>query len=170
MTEAMNEKQQMFGKEGMEAVLSKVADLPAKEIVNTMFQAIAVHGADVEQFDDITMLALKYDDKLQDDGEIHEWEVPADADELDNLDGYKLYRKVLAEANDHSVKIIAIGFVSSLVQLLESGPDEYSDLPGKELVRRKVDSLYFMATKLEESKDPGYNLRYDLQLARRFLT
>ena len=170
VTEAMNEKQQMFGKEGMEAVLSKVADLPAKEIVNTMFQAIAVHGADVEQFDDITMLALKYDDKLQDDGAIHEWEVPADEDELDNLDGYKLYRKVLAEANDHSVKIIAIGFVSSLVQLLESGPDEYSDLPGKELVRRKVDSLYFMATKLEESKDPGYNLRYDLQLARRFLT
>lgn len=88
----------------------------------------------------------------------------------DNLDGYKLYRKLLAEAKDHSVKIIDIGFVSSLVQLLESGPDEYSDLPGRELVRRKVDSLYFMATKLGDNKDPGYNLRYDLPLARRFLT
>ena len=93
-----------------------------------------------------------------------------DNDFRDNMDGHKLYRKLLAEANDHSVKIIAIGFVSSLVQLLESGPDEYSDLPGKELVRRKVDSLYFMATKLGENKDPGYNLRYDLQLSRRFLT
>lgn len=88
----------------------------------------------------------------------------------DNLEGYKLYRKLLAEAKDHSIKIVAIGFVSSLVQLLESGPDEYSDLPGRELVRRKVDSLYFMATKLEKNDDPGYNLRYDIPLARRFLT
>ncbi|WP_033170100.1 hypothetical protein [Selenomonas sp. ND2010] len=93
-----------------------------------------------------------------------------DKDFRDNLDGYKLYRKLLAEANDRSVKIIGIGFVSSLVQLLESGPDEYSDLPGRELVRRKVDSLYFMATKLGESKDPGYNLRYDLSLSRHFLS
>ncbi|SHK86177.1 Inosine-uridine preferring nucleoside hydrolase [Selenomonas ruminantium] len=88
----------------------------------------------------------------------------------DNLDGYKLYRKLLAESKDHSVKIIGIGFVSSLVQLLESGPDEYSDLPGRELVRRKVDSFYFMATKLGKNADPGYNLRFDIPLSRRFLT
>lgn len=93
-----------------------------------------------------------------------------DKNMADNLAGYKLYRKLLAKAPDHSVKIIGIGFVSSLVQLLESGPDEYSALPGRELVRRKVDSLYFMATKLADSKDPGYNLRYDLPLARRFLS
>lgn len=87
----------------------------------------------------------------------------------DNLEGYKLYRKLLAEAKDRSIKIVGIGFVSSLVQLLESGPDEYSDLPGRELVRRKVDSLYFMATKLGQNDDPGYNLRYDIPMSRRFL-
>lgn len=88
----------------------------------------------------------------------------------DNLDGYKLYRKLLAEAEDSSVKIVAVGFVSSIVQLLESPPDEYSNLPGKELVRQKVDSLYFMGTKLFENSKPGYNLGHDIPLARRFLT
>jgi hypothetical protein len=96
--------------------------------------------------------------------------VRTDKNMQDNLAGYKLYRKLLAEAKDHSIKIVAIGFVSSLVQLLESGPDEYSDLPGRELVRRKVDSLYFMATKLGKNNDPGYNLRYDIPLSKRFLT
>ena len=92
-----------------------------------------------------------------------------DTNMADNLDGYKLYRKILAEADDQSVKIVAVGFVSSIVRLLESGPDEYSALPGKELVRQKVDSLYFMGTKLAAGREPGYNLRYDLPLARRFL-
>ena len=87
----------------------------------------------------------------------------------DNIEGYKLYRKILAEAKDSSVKIVAVGFVSSIVQLLESAPDEYSELPGRELVRQKVDSLYFMGTKLGGSDNPGYNLGGDLPLARRFL-
>ena len=92
-----------------------------------------------------------------------------DLDFSDNPDGYKLYRKILSEAEDHSVKIIIIGFVSSLVQLMESLPDEISPLSGRELLSKKADSLYFMATKLGEDNDPGYNLRYDISLAKRFL-
>ena len=38
-----------------------------------------------------------------------------------------------------------------------------------ELIRQKVDSLYFMGTKLGFNDDPGYNLHYDIPLARRFV-
>lgn len=74
-------------------------------------------------------------------------------------DGWKLYRKLLAEHPDRSVKIISLGFLSSLAQLLKSGPDEYSPLSGAELVNQKVHSLYVMGGKFgEEGNDkPGYN-------------
>lgn len=91
-----------------------------------------------------------------------------DEDLSDNLDGYKLYRKILAQAEDHSVKVIVVGFLSCLDQLMDSEPDEFSSLSGMELIRQKVDSLYFMGTKLGESDKLGYNLRYDIPLAKRF--
>ena len=74
-------------------------------------------------------------------------------------DGWKLYRKLLASHPDHSVKIISLGFMSSLVQLLKSEPDEYSPLSGVDLVRQKVHSLYVMGGKFgEEGNDKaGYN-------------
>ena len=93
-----------------------------------------------------------------------------DTNMKDNLDGYKLYRKLLSEAEDGSVRIVLIGFVSSIVQLLESQPDEYSPLTGAELVKKKVHSAYFMATKLGLNTDAGYNLEFDIPLARRFVT
>lgn len=45
-----------------------------------------------------------------------------------------MMRRAIASA-DESVTIAAIGFHSHLVGLLESGPDEHSDLTGRELVR-----------------------------------
>jgi hypothetical protein len=73
-------------------------------------------------------------------------------------DGWKLYRKLLADQPDGSVRICAIGFMSALAQLLESGPDEYSELTGVELVRRKVQGLFVMGGKFgEDSSRPGYN-------------
>lgn len=59
-------------------------------------------------------------------------------------DGWQLYRQLLAAQPDHSVSILSIGFVTCLVQLLQSGSDEYSSLNGVELVRRKVKCLYMM--------------------------
>ena len=46
------------------------------------------------------------------------------------MDGYKLYRKILAKAEDKSVVIVAIGFATTLSQLMESKADEYSKLAG----------------------------------------
>ena len=54
------------------------------------------------------------------------------------LEGYKLYRKILASQPDHSVKVLTVGFLNNLEQLLKSGPDEYSSLNGSKLVKLKV--------------------------------
>ena len=57
----------------------------------------------------------------------------------------KLYRKLLSEAHDDSVVICCIGFLTALEDLLQSGPDDWSYLNGKELVARKVKKLLTMA-------------------------
>lgn len=81
-------------------------------------------------------------------------------------DGWKLYRKLLASQPDKSVKICALGFMSALTQLLESQPDEYSELSGIELVKRKVQGLYVMGGKFgEDSASPGYNFGHKSALA-----
>ena len=72
-------------------------------------------------------------------------------------DGWKLYRQLLALQPDHSVSICSIGFVCSLVQLLESQPDQFSPLSGIELVRSKVKCLYLMAGIFTSSDEPDYN-------------
>ena len=72
-------------------------------------------------------------------------------------DGYQLYRKLLAQQPDHSVDIISIGFVTSLARLLKSGPDEYSQLSGAELVRTKVKAMYIMGGVFGDAVEPDYN-------------
>lgn len=53
-------------------------------------------------------------------------------------EGTTLYRKLLSKSPDESVVIITIGHLTSLQNLLKSGPDKYSKLTGKELVEKKV--------------------------------
>lgn len=73
------------------------------------------------------------------------------------LDGHKLYRKLLAGAPDHSVNIVSIGFVTSLANLLNSKADDYSELSGVDLVKKKVKALYVMGGVFGESAEPDYN-------------
>ncbi len=76
------------------------------------------------------------------------------------MDGYKLYRKVLAKAEDKSMVIVAIGFVTSLAQLLESKADEYSELNGVDLFAKKVKAVYIQSGRFEEHDNlSGYNMR-----------
>ena len=60
-------------------------------------------------------------------------------------DALKLYRKILAAQPDKSVTIVTVGFLTNMANLLESKPDEYSKLSGRELVIKKVKSLVCMA-------------------------
>lgn len=57
----------------------------------------------------------------------------------------EVYRKILASEPDTSVVIITVGFLTNLANLLESKPDEYSQLNGRELVTKKVKRLVAMA-------------------------
>jgi inosine-uridine nucleoside N-ribohydrolase len=75
-------------------------------------------------------------------------------------DASLLYRKILAKQPDHRVVIITVGFLTNLSNLLKSGPDRYSRLNGRELVRRKVKHLVCMAGKFPEGWE--FNVFKDL--------
>lgn len=49
-----------------------------------------------------------------------------------------LYRQVLAAQPDNSVTIVTAGYLHNLEELLKSGADQYSDLTGMELIKKKV--------------------------------
>lgn len=82
------------------------------------------------------------------------------------LSGEKLYRKILAGQADHSVVVISVGFSTNLCRLLQSGPDEYSKLNGRDLVARKVTYLSVMAGSFGEKKRAEFNVINDLSAAR----
>ena len=73
------------------------------------------------------------------------------------MEGYKLYRKLLAEQPDKSVTIASVGFLTTLARLMKSGPDEYSPLDGLELMRRKVKDIYLMGGVFGKSDQHDYN-------------
>jgi len=60
-------------------------------------------------------------------------------------DATEVYRKILASQPDKSVTIVTVGFLTNLAALLQSAPDKYSPLNGKELVKKKVKLLVSMA-------------------------
>ncbi len=83
-----------------------------------------------------------------------------DADVAQMPDGYKLYRQLLSRAEDKSVVVVAIGFVTTLAELFESGADEYSSLNGVDLFAQKVKSVYIQAGRFEAGDSlSGYNMR-----------
>lgn len=95
---------------------------------------------------------------------------------------YKLYRRLLAEAEDGSVVIVCVGKYSNLGQLLRSPADEYSPLSGEELVRQKVRCLEVMGgcftpIALQSLEPDGeqefltveYNIAGDIPMAKKVL-
>ncbi len=63
----------------------------------------------------------------------------------DAWDAVQLYRNILSSQQDNSVTIVSIGFFTNLANLLNSKPDTYSILDGKQLVAKKVKQLVSMA-------------------------
>ncbi len=62
----------------------------------------------------------------------------------DAPDAIALYRQILAKQEDSSVVIVAVGPERLLADLLKSGPDDYSQLNGRDLVKQKVKMLSVM--------------------------
>jgi len=63
----------------------------------------------------------------------------------DAPDAVSVYRKILSSRPDNSVHIITVGFLTNMAALLQSEPDEFSDLDGTTLVKQKVKRLISMA-------------------------
>lgn len=79
-------------------------------------------------------------------------------------DAVEVYRKVLASAPDKSVTVVTVGFLTNLADLLESKPDQYSKLAGKELVAKKVKQLVCMAGGFPKGKE--FNVDRDAPSSR----
>jgi pyrimidine-specific ribonucleoside hydrolase len=69
----------------------------------------------------------------------------------------QVYRKVLASQPDKSVTIVTVGFLTNLFALLQSSPDKYSKLNGKELVKHKVKQLVCMAGRFPAGSEFNVN-------------
>jgi inosine-uridine nucleoside N-ribohydrolase len=82
-------------------------------------------------------------------------------------DAVKLYRKILSKQPDTSVTIISVGFSTNIARLLQTEPDSYSSLSGKELVAKKVKMLSVMAGSFGETKPiREYNIVKDIPAAK----
>ncbi len=88
-----------------------------------------------------------------------------------------MIRRLLAAADDRSVVIVMIGFSTNMARLLESGPDEYSELGGRELFAKKVSHVVMMAGEFSPDilADPAqttveFNIRLDVPAARAFIS
>jgi len=81
----------------------------------------------------------------------------------DAPDAVEMYRKILAAQPDQSVTIVVVGWLTNMADLLNSKPDRYSPLSGRELVRAKVKELVSMGGTWPNSpkKEGEYNFRMD---------
>ena len=83
------------------------------------------------------------------------------------MDAHILYRKLLAAQPDHTVTVVSVGFSTNLARLLESEPDRYSPLTGKELVSKKVKLLSMMAGCFNKEDQLEYNVMKDVPAAKK---
>jgi len=90
-------------------------------------------------------LVLKYSHKIKKNDEV--------------FSAVEAYRKTLASQPDRSVTIITVGFLTNLADLLQSSPDKYSKLNGKDLVLQKVKQLVCMAGGFPAGNE--FNVRMD---------
>jgi len=84
------------------------------------------------------------------------------------MESVALYRKLLSGQADGSVRIISVGFSTNIARLLDSRPDGYSSLTGRELVKKKVKELYMMAGSFNGKLQGGeYNVIKDSLAAKK---
>ena len=93
-------------------------------------------------------------------------------DSNDAPDAVTLYRKILAAQPDQSVTIVVVGWLTNMADLLNSRPDQYSPLAGRELVKAKVKELVSMGGRWPNSpKAEGeYNFTMDGAAAHKVIS
>jgi hypothetical protein len=91
----------------------------------------------------------------------HDLQSGADAPEA-----VAVLRQSLAGEADGSVVMVVVGFSTNIARLLESPPDKYSPLSGKDLVAKKCRLLSIMAGNFGPKPGPEYNVFIDVPAAR----
>jgi inosine-uridine nucleoside N-ribohydrolase len=69
------------------------------------------------------------------------------------LETTALYRKILSSSKNKSIKIVAVGPLKNIEDLLKSGPDNYSSLNGVELIKKKVREFVIMGGQFPEGQN-----------------
>ena len=72
------------------------------------------------------------------------------------VDATALYRKLLSAQPDSSVTIITIGHLTNLRNLIDSKPDQFSDLSGIDLIKKKVKLWSCMGGMYPEGKEANF--------------
>jgi inosine-uridine nucleoside N-ribohydrolase len=65
----------------------------------------------------------------------------------------QLYREILSESKNKSIKIVAVGPLKNIENLLESGPDKFSPLNGRDLIKKKVKEFVIMGGQFPDGKN-----------------
>ena len=82
-------------------------------------------------------------------------------------DSVPLMRRTLAESEDESCVICAVGAFTNIAALLRSAPDEISPLGGVELVRQKCSKVVLMAGIFDKNDDrTEWNVHLDIDATR----
>lgn len=88
----------------------------------------------------------------------------------DSPEAVGLIRKLLASQPDNSITLVQVGFFTNFRRLLESQPDEYSPLNGRDLIAKKVKLLSLMAGAFQtvnwEKRHLEYNVLKDIPAAQ----
>jgi len=87
-----------------------------------------------------------------------------------------LMRRLLAGQPDRSVVPVMIGFSTNMARLLDSGPDDFSELNGRELFDQKVSHVVMMAANFADDvrdnptlESREYNIIKDVPSAKAFI-
>ncbi len=125
---------------------------PAMDVINTYYGRPDIPiGTYKGNYQYIGTLFDHYNTKLA-EGFPHDLQHGNDAP-----DAIALYRKILAKQPNNSVVIVAVGPERLLADLLKTGPDNYSRLSGRDLVKKKVKLLSLMGAGFP--KDQEWNIK-----------
>ncbi|GAB3962364.1 nucleoside hydrolase [Spirosoma harenae] len=155
-----------FADEGQANILATIASTnypnvaPVLGVLNTYFnrptipigvpKGQAVSDKDTQHWSDT--LVARYPHKIKSNDEVP--------------DAIALYRQILAKQPDHSVTVITVGFLTNLANLLNSKPDQYSKLSGRELATQKIKQVVSMAGKFPKGRE--YNVFRDTPASKTF--
>lgn len=82
LTEAMNSERKLFGRQHLKDIIASTSDYTPRELAEIIYSKVREHAGDTEQSDDITLLAIKWQQAA---GSPLQLKIRADMDGIDQL-------------------------------------------------------------------------------------